>query len=265
MTIFTPAIILGILALVLGAFLAVASWLFKVEKDERIEKIEKLLPGANCGGCGEAGCMAFAKAIVEGKPYTLCNSISYESADGISEILGIPKEVITPKKAVVMCRKSVEGTKEKYKYEGISDCNAAMRVGGGPSMCSFGCIGLGSCQSVCVESAIKISDGVAEISEEKCIGCGACKAACPKGVIEIVPKNQEIFVKCKNRDKGSEVRKYCSVGCISCRLCEKNCEAGAISVDGVAKIEYDKCTGCGICVEKCPKGIIAGGQKITTY
>ncbi len=265
MTIFTPAIILGVLALVLGAFLAIASVLFEVKKDERIEKIEKLLPGANCGGCGEAGCMAFAKAIVEGKSFTLCNSISPSSADEISEILGIAKEVIIPQKAVVMCQGNHESSKEKYKYEGISDCVAAMRVSGGPLECAYGCIGLGSCQKVCTQNAIQIKDGLASVNEKLCLGCGACKEVCPKGVIEIIPKKQEIFVKCKNRDKGSEVRKYCSVGCISCKICEKNCPAGAISVDGVAKIEYDKCTECGACTEKCPKGIIAGRQKITTY
>ena len=49
----------------------------------------------------------------------------------------------------------------------------------------------------------------------------------------------------------------CQAGCIGCRLCEKNCEAGAITVTNfLAHIDADKCTECGVCVEKCPRKII---------
>ena len=256
MTVLMPAIILAILALVLGAFLAVASVLFKVDVDEKVEKITALLPGANCGGCSYAGCAQFAAAAIDGAEITLCNSISAENADKIAEILGKEKVEIVPKKAVVLCMGNNFSVKAKYNYSGVADCSSAAQLSGGPSECAYGCIGLGSCQKVCTRNAIEIKNGVAVVYEALCGGCGACKNVCPRGIIDIVPKEQEIFVKCKNRDKGSEVRKYCSVGCISCRLCEKNCPNEAIIVDGVAKIEYDKCTGCGLCAEKCPKEII---------
>ena len=261
MVILTPAASIGVLALVLGAFLAVASVLFKVEGDERAEKIASLLPGANCGGCSYAGCSQFAKAVLEGESVTLCNSIKKESADKIAEILGKEKVEIIPKKAVILCNKSSDATKGKYIYNGILDCAAAAMLSGGPSACAYGCIGLGSCADVCQNKAIKIVDGLAAVDEELCGGCGACVKACPRGVIELIPKKREIFVKCKNRDKGSEVRKYCSVGCISCKICEKNCPSGAIAVDGVAKTDYEKCTDCGLCAEKCPKGIICAPLK----
>ena len=51
--------------------------------------------------------------------------------------------------------------------------------------------------------------------------------------------------------------KACSVGCIACHLCEKNCPSDAVHVvDNVAYIDQEKCTKCGLCAEKCPKKII---------
>ena len=41
-----------------GALLTVAGKLFYVKTDETVEKIIEALPGANCGGCGFAGCEA---------------------------------------------------------------------------------------------------------------------------------------------------------------------------------------------------------------
>ena len=62
-------------------------------------------------------------------------------------------------------------------------------------------------------------------------------------------------------DNGKVTMKNCDVGCIGCRICEKNCEAGAIKIENfVASIDYDKCTGCGVCVTKCPRHIIRTGN-----
>ena len=51
-----PAIMMGCIGLVLGALLAVASKIFAVKVDERAQEIASVLPGANCGSCGFAGC-----------------------------------------------------------------------------------------------------------------------------------------------------------------------------------------------------------------
>ena len=63
-------ILLGI-GLIFGVILAIASKVLYVKEDERIDEVAKLLPGANCGACGYAGCRALAEAIVSKKEETI--------------------------------------------------------------------------------------------------------------------------------------------------------------------------------------------------
>lgn len=63
----TAVIIIAILGGVFGAILAIAGKKLAVEEDPRKDEILALLPGANCGGCGYAGCAAMADAIVAGQ------------------------------------------------------------------------------------------------------------------------------------------------------------------------------------------------------
>ncbi|MFR2041935.1 MAG: RnfABCDGE type electron transport complex subunit B [Oscillospiraceae bacterium] len=59
--------ILGGLGLVFGLVLAAASKIFYVESDPRLDQLNECLPGANCGGCGYAGCGAYAEAVLKGE------------------------------------------------------------------------------------------------------------------------------------------------------------------------------------------------------
>ncbi|MDE7059454.1 MAG: 4Fe-4S binding protein, partial [Lachnospiraceae bacterium] len=102
-----------------------------------------------------------------------------------------------------------------------------------------------------------IVNGVAVVDADACKACGKCIQACPKKLIELVPVSGVSYVQCNSRDKGKDVAKACKAGCIGCMKCAKNCEAGAITVEGnLAHVDYEKCTGCGKCVEECPKKII---------
>lgn len=251
-------LVVGITGLIFGILLSIASVIFAVKEDERITLITEALPGANCGACGCAGCSAYASGIVnDGMAMNLCSVGKGPVAAKIGEIMGTDAGDVEEKVARVMCQGGCSLAEDKYIYEGIANCNVAMRLGGGAKVCKFGCLGLGTCVSVCEFDAIEIIDGVAVINEDKCTGCGKCKNACPKNIIDLVPKKAEVMVLCANKDKGPQVNKYCKVSCIACGLCAKNCPEGAIEIkDNLAQIDYSKCTACGTCVEKCPKKVI---------
>lgn len=253
----TAGVFIGLGAL-MGAMLAAASRAFAVKTDPRIDAVRSNLPGANCGGCGFAGCSAFAEALVEGRAAPSgCAAADSAAVDEICRILGVEAGHSVRMRAQVMCSGTSEASKKKYIYSGISDCLSAVTLGGGDKLCPNGCIGLGTCTRSCKFGAISARDGVAVVDYHLCRACGMCVSTCPKGLIELVPFESRYFVGCRSVDDGKTTRRNCDVGCISCRLCEKACDADAISVDDfVAHIDYSKCTGCGKCSDKCPRKII---------
>lgn len=259
--------IFGGLALIFGCLLVVASRFFAVKQDERAEKIIALLPGANCGGCGYAGCASYAEAVLSGeaKP-NLCTSLSQEEINAIAEISGAEaSEKSLPTVAHIKCCGSNECTSNKYNYGGIDDCRSLIRLGGGEKSCVYSCIGLGNCVKACVFGAISVKDGIAAVDTKRCKGCGSCVAACPKSLIELIPATARFSVCCNSKDKGKAVNANCDNGCIACGICVKNCPNSAITLkNNCAVIDYSLCDGCGICAEKCPKGTIRstkGGKK----
>lgn len=131
----------------------------------------------------------------------------------------------------------------QLRVQGIQTCAAAATLYGGPKTCTFACIGLGDCTKVCKFDAIHIVDGVAKVDKDKCTGCGACANICPKQVIMIDAAGpRKPVVMCSNKDKGAVANKLCTTSCIACGMCERTCKFDAIHVvDGVARIDYDKC------------------------
>ncbi len=259
MDILFPVILIGGMGLVFGVLLAVAAKAFAVKVDERIPKITEALPGANCGGCGYAGCAAYAAAIVKGEAKTnCCPSGGSAVAAKIAEIMGVDALDVVPMVARVMCSGTTDCAKTKYIYSGEMDCHSAMKLGGGPKLCSYGCIGLGSCIKACSNDAISIQNGVAVIDKDKCGACGQCVVECPKHIIELVRADVSYAVTCSSKDKGKKVRAVCSTGCIGCGICAKNCLAEAITIENnLAKIDPEKCANCGMCAEKCPQKVIS--------
>lgn len=246
------------MGLLLGALLAIASIYFKVDVDERIPMIVEALPGANCGGCGFAGCDAFANAVVHADaPLNGCTVGGNETSRKIADILG--RKVVETQKmvAMVMCKGETGVVRAKYQYYGIEDCIAADMLAGGPNACSHGCIGYGTCANICPFDAIEMINGIVLINKEKCTACGKCTHICPKSIIHLVPYESKVWVTCSSTDKGAEIKNKCDVGCIACKLCEKACLYNAITVtDNLAIIDQSKCISCGKCVAKCPQGII---------
>ena len=55
------------LGLILATVLVIANRRLFVYEDPRIDEVEELLPHANCGACGTAGCRVFAEMLVAGE------------------------------------------------------------------------------------------------------------------------------------------------------------------------------------------------------
>jgi electron transport complex protein RnfB len=236
-----------------GLGLALAARKFAVTQDPRVSKVEALLPGANCGGCGYAGCLAFARALVQGKasPYA-CAPGGSETANAIADILGLAKEERVPVVAVVGCR---GGNKVdlQMEYHGLASCRGVTLLADNLRVCPYGCIGLGDCVQACPFDAIHMEDGYAVVDEAECTGCGRCVEACPKGIIYLVSRPKKVRVLCSSHDRGKRVKSICPVGCIACGLCAKNCPVKCIEIrDNLAVIDHEKCINCGICAAKCP-------------
>ena len=260
--------ILGGLGLSFGLILAAASKVFYVETDPRLDQLNECLPGANCGGCGYAGCGGYAEAVLNGEaPIGKCASGGNECAQAMAAIMGVQAEEVTRKVALVRCSgekrydKSgnlVSGAKIKAEYEGFQDCLAASKIGGnGPLSCKFGCLGFGTCVKACKYDAISIVNGVAKVNEDRCVGCLACAAVCPRNLIVPVEPNRNVVIACASLAKGAVTTRGCTVGCIGCGLCKKICPKDAITIEkNLAIIDYSKCDNCGLCATVCPKKLI---------
>lgn len=254
MDILIPILTLGFLGLVFGVGLAIASKKFSVQKDPRLEKIYGLLPGANCGACGGAGCFGFAEGLLSGKfSIDVCRVSEEANREKIAQILGKSLEKKIKQIAVCHCFGGKK-VKDRFVYQGIADCTAADLVLEGQKECVYGCLGFGTCEKACPFGAIRMSsEGLPVIEENKCKACNKCVEVCPQKLFSLVPTTHNVYVLCSSLDLGKDTKAVCPVGCIACKRCEQVCPADAIHViDNLAVIDYQKCTSCGECVKVCP-------------
>ncbi len=265
-TIIWTVVILTVLGLLLSLVLFWVARKFKVEEDPRIDDIEKTLPGANCGGCGFAGCRAFADAAVKAGNLdaNYCPVGGAEVMKKVAAILGCEVREAAPLVAVVRCNGTCDARPRINIYEGEQSCKVKAALYGGDTGCLFGCLGCGDCVAACQFGALSMDSvtGLPVVDESKCTACGKCAAACPKRVIELRPKGprgMRMYVSCINKDKGPVAKKSCSSACIGCGICEKTCQHGAITIaDNVAWIDPAKCKLCRECEAMCPAGAIHG-------
>ena len=253
-------IMLGI-GLGFAILLLIASEKLKVKVDEKVEQVHKVLPHLDCGGCGFAGCIKYAKALLE-NPELIgkCAPGGPETATKVAEILNI--QVRTdgfPYRPIVHCRANKNDKTYYAKYQGIQSCTAANALSP-VQACKFGCLGFGDCTRACKFDALHIIDGLATVDYEKCTGCTACSRTCPRSLIEMVPFSCEniMTVACRSKESGKTTRSMCKVGCIGCGLCAKQSDTFTVE-DNLARIDYQKyhlTEQTEAAMNKCPTGVI---------
>jgi Na+-translocating ferredoxin:NAD+ oxidoreductase subunit B len=251
-----------------GSFAAIILYFvakkFKVIEDPRIDLVADKLPGANCGGCGLAGCRALAEAIVKAESLEgmSCPPGGNDVMKEIAALLGLEAEEQEPMIAVLRCAGSREQAPQKVKYEGAMTCAFSHSLFSGEAGCPFGCLGCGDCVTACAFDAMYMDaeTGLPVILDDKCVACGACVKACPRNIIEMRKKGKKdrrIFVSCINKEKGGVARKNCAVACIGCGKCVKECRFDAITLENnLAYIDFNACTLCRKCVPVCPTNAI---------
>jgi RnfABCDGE-type electron transport complex B subunit len=261
-TIIISVAAMGGLGIFFAAFLAIADRKLRVEEDPLVEAIACALPGANCGGCGYAGCRQLAEMIASRRaPISACPPGGQSSIDAIAKLLGVEAVKREPIVAVVLCRGGNAEAKRNADYRGERTCMAADLTNGAKA-CIYGCHGYGDCVRACQFDAMDMSpNGLPVVFRDRCVGCGACARACPRDLIEMHPVERELFVYCKSRDKGPVAKKACSAACIACGICVKACEVpgGIVLKDNLAEINYDTCPQNDVPTKKCPTRCILFG------
>jgi len=264
MTILYTVITLGAIGSSAAVILYFVAQKFKVYEDPRIDEVEQALPGANCGGCGFAGCRAFADACVkEGDLSDLyCPVGGNDCMTGVANILGLVAVKKDPRVAVLRCNGTCEFRPKTNSFDGAATCAIIHATYSGETACQYGCLGCGDCCAVCDFDALHMDPvtGLPVVDEDKCTACGACVRECPKDLFELrkkLPKHRKIYVACRNEDKGPVNKKACAVACIGCSKCFKVCEYDAITMNNnLAFIDSDKCKFCRKCAPVCPTNAI---------
>ncbi|MDR1094525.1 MAG: 4Fe-4S binding protein, partial [Clostridiales bacterium] len=214
-------LILGGIGAVLGLGLTYFSKLFNVERDPRIDDVFACLAGINCGGCGYAGCDAFAAALVKGEAKTEnCRPTSAAKKEEINAILGAEGGDTEDTVAAVLCNGG-NNAKDKYSYQGYGNCRSSQMLAQGSKFCPVGCMGLKDCSVACGYNAADVSaeTNYSVIKKHRCVSCGACVSACPKKLIVRIPRRAKYYVACSNHAAARELRSYCTAGCIGCGKC----------------------------------------------
>jgi len=248
------------LGLTLATVLVVANRFLFVYEDPRIDDVEEMLPSANCGACGSPGCRPFAEGLIKGtyEP-AQCTVNSKDMNKVIADFLGVDLGKQEKRVARLACAGGDHVAYIRASYDGMKSCRGAALISGGGKGCAWGCLGMGDCEVVCEFDAISMSRlGLPIVNEETCTACGDCVDVCPKDLFELHGVSHQLFVACKNLEKGNEPEAECDVICTACERCVVDSPEGLIDIrNNLAIIDYSKNTlASKVAIERCPTGAI---------
>ena len=251
---------LTLLGLVLATALAVANRYLFVYEDPRIDEVEAMLPAANCGACGTAGCRNFAEKLVAGEVTPgQCTVNPKDTNVAIASFLGVSLGKVEKRVARLACAGGRHVAHIRASYDGLSSCRAAALISGGGKGCRWGCLGFGDCGAVCEFGAITMNRyGLPVVDVDKCTACGDCVDVCPKDLFSLEPVNRRLWVACRNQEFGEEAEAECEVVCTACGRCAMDSPEGLIAMrNNLATIDYSKnALASQVAIERCPTGAI---------
>lgn len=252
--------VMGGMGVLLATVLAYADRKFYVWEDPRIDEVEGLLPKANCGACGCAGCRAFAEKAVKGEIAPgKCTVNSLEHIYQIADLLKVEAGGEEKRVARLACAGGAHVALNKARYAGLESCRAAALVSGGGKACSWGCLGLADCMRVCTFDAIRMdAHGLPVVDEAKCTACGDCVKICPKQLFSMHPFSHRLWVSCRNLLDGDIAEAQCEVACTACGRCAVDAAPGLIQiVNNLAVVNYAlNAKADPAAIQRCPTGAI---------
>ena len=245
---------------ILATVLAVANRALYVFVDPRISQIEGILPGNNCGACGQPGCLAFAEEVVAGSIEPgICTPSSEEAREQIADLLGVDVGGEEQQMARLACAGGANVARQRARYEGIDTCQGADLVAGGGKGCAWGCLGLEDCMRVCIFDAIVMNEfSLPVVDEELCTACGDCVDVCPKFLFSLQPVSRHLWVACKNEAFGDEAEAECEVACNACGLCVQDAPEGVMwMAENLPVVDYaQNLRTSKDVIQRCPTGAI---------
>jgi RnfABCDGE-type electron transport complex B subunit len=241
-----------------GVALAMAHRWLRVEEDPRVEVLEEMLPGTNCGACGEPGCVAFAEALTRGDvlPGT-CSVSSSEAVREIAGFLGVDAGFQEKRVARLHCAGGRSTVRKLAEYEGLGSCRAVFVVNGGGKACPWGCLGLGDCDRACDFDAIHMNEEELPVVDvELCTACGDCVEVCPLDLFTLEPVSAKLIVQCSAPLTGELARRICRVACDACGRCAADAEQGVVEMSGGLPVIQEPSRTQETSTFRCPTGAI---------
>lgn len=248
------------LGLILATVLVIANRRLFVYEDPKIDEVEELLPHANCGACGTAGCRVFAEKLVAGELQPgACTVNSAEMNQIIANYLGVELGSQEALVARLACAGGSNVAQRYGDYQGVESCRAAALVAGGGKGCAWGCLGLADCERVCDFDAIIMDrHDLPQVIDDLCTACGDCIDICPRDLFSLQPASHRLWVACKNLEKGDLAEAECVVACNGCGRCAADAPGDLITmVNNLAVIDYGQNAHASrVAIERCPTGAI---------